>query len=78
MKREDLAELIFDPDADRRSAVIPGRVHSVRAITWNLVSDKSELGTVENRRVRLRPDRLTYSRSNRSLFLLLILVVKNA
>ena len=51
MKREDLAGLIFDPDADRRSALIPGRVQSVRAITWTLILDKSKMGTVENRRV---------------------------
>ena len=51
MKREDSAELIFDPDADRRSAVVPGRVQSDRAITWNLIPDESELGIVDSRRV---------------------------
>ena len=42
-----MAGLIFDSDADRRSAVILGRVQSVRAITQNLISDKSKPGTVE-------------------------------
>ena len=80
MKREDLAGLLFDPDADRRSVVILGRVQSVRAITWNLILDKSKLGTVENRRVRLQPDRITCSQQGavRPFFLLLILVMKNA
>ena len=40
MKREDLAGLLFDPNADHMLAIIPGRVQSVRAITWNLISDK--------------------------------------
>ena len=78
MKREDLAGLIFDPDADRMSAVIPGRVQSVRAITWNLISDEPKLGTVGSGRIRLRPDRLNYSRQGAisPLFLLLTLAMR--
>ena len=79
MKREDSAKLILDPDADRRSAIMPGRVQSDRAATWNLILDESELGTVGSGRIQLRPGRLTYSRQGAigPLCLLPVLVVKN-
>ena len=71
---------MLDPDTDHRSAVMPGRVQSVRAIAWNLSPDESTLGTVGSGQIRLRSDRLTYSRQGAigPLFLLLILVVNKA
>ena len=60
----EMAGLTFTPDADRRSAVRPGKRNRFVSLLALSSTDRSELGTVDVGHSRLGSVRLVYSRQD--------------